>query len=412
MTNLQTRQILESLRTGVPIREAVQLVGSGQPDLEEKFSDLLDDIRTGKPRLNNGFIFFGDFGTGKSHALEFFSSAAANKNFVISRATISKNLQLSNHRAVLSQLMSQMSTTEHREEALARILDDSNSKGFDYSDLESWCQTEVEAGRLSSIYKEIASKLHMLRYGTEEFDKLMSYFAGSASQVEIKRAIGAPRAEVPTAENRSLQTLHFLSRLFVYLGYNGWLLLFDELELIRVIGSPKALVARGKSYAAITDWFGLGNKKSVRSIAAIGCMTTSFVADIIEDQGQDSWNDYQLIPAALAVSKSSELVKQATTAMNFLRDQDSDTSLQLKWPNKSAKVKLQASIKELYDEAYGTSSPELELIGEEYESIRIFIRRWIANWDLLRHGRTDSVSVLAVKQNFDVPDEEDDESEE
>ena len=407
MTNLQTRQILESLRTGVPIREAVQLVGSGQPGLEDRFSGLLDDIRTGKPRLDNGFVFFGDFGTGKSHALEFFSSAAVNKKFVVSRATISKNLQLSNHRAVLSQLMSQMSTTEHKEEALARILDDSNSKGFDFSDLVGWCQAEVEAGRLSSIYREIASKLHMLRYGTEEFEKLMSYFAGSASQVEIKRAIGAPRAEVPTAENRSLQTLQFLSRLFVYLGYNGWLLLFDELELIRVIGSPAAKVARGKSYAALTDWFGLSNKTSVRSIATIGCMTTSFVADIIDDQGQNSWKDYELVPAALAVSKSSELVKPATTAMNFLRNQDSDSSLQLTWPNKSAKVNLQASIRELYDEAYGTSSPELELVGEEYESIRIFIRRWIASWDLVRHGRSDSVSILAVKQNFDVPEEDD-----
>jgi len=128
VTNLQTRQILESLRTGVPIREAVQLVGSGQPGLEERFTDLLDDIRVGKPRPNSGFVFFGDFGTGKSHALEFFSSAAVNKNFVVSRATISKNLQLSNHRAVLSQLMSQMSTTEHREEALARILDDSSRR--------------------------------------------------------------------------------------------------------------------------------------------------------------------------------------------------------------------------------------------------------------------------------------------
>lgn len=412
MTNLQTRQILESLRTGVPIREAVQLVGSGQPGLEERFTDLLDDIRVGKPRPNSGFVFFGDFGTGKSHALEFFSSAAVNKNFVVSRATISKNLQLSNHRAVLSQLMSQMSTTEHREEALARILDDSNSKGFDYSDLVAWCETEVGAGRLSSIYKEIASKLHMLRYGTEEFDKLMSYFAGSASQVEIKKAVGAPRADVPTAETRSLQTLQFLSQLFLYLGYNGWVLLFDELELIRVIGSQAARVARGKSYAALTDWFGLDNKNSVRRIATVGCMTTSFVADIIDDQGQNSWNDSQLVPAALAVSRSSELVHPATTAMNFLRDQDSDTLLQLKWPNKSAKVKLQALIRELYDEAYGTTSPDLELVGEEYESIRIFIRRWIANWDLVRHGRTDSVSILAVKQNFDVPDEDSDESEE
>jgi hypothetical protein len=407
MPDLQSRQIIESLRTGVPIREAVQLVGSGQPELEAKFGELLEDIRLGNTRENNGFIFFGDFGTGKSHALEHFSSTASNKNFVVSRVTVSKNLQLSNHRAILSQLMSQMSTLDHREEALARILDDSNSKGFDYTTFSDWCQKEVNAGRLSSIYKDIASKLHMLRYGTEEFDKLMSYLGGSATQVEIKRAVGSLRADVPTAETRSLETLRFLSQLFIHLGFNGWVLLIDELELIRMIGSSEARVARGKSYAALTNWFGLDQQRSSRSIAVVGCMTSNFVGEIIH-HGPRSWNDYELVPSKLSGSKSADLTKPATIAMDFIRGQDLDNSLQLKWPTKSAKVSLQTTLKQIYDDAYGISVPELDLVGEQFESIRIYIRRWIAQWDLLRHDRIESVSISPILQNFDS--EDDDES--
>ena len=407
MSNLIARQIIESLRTGVPIRAAVELVGSGQPKLEKQFQSLLDDIRRGTPRKNNGFVYFGDFGTGKSHVLEYFTTSAEKSNFVISRVTISKNLQLSNHRAVLSQLMSQMSTKDHREEALARILDDSTSRGFDYSSFQKWCRSEVTAGRLKSIYEGISLSLNNMRYGSEEFDKLMSYLAGSASQTEIRKAVGAPRAEVPPNDERTWETLHFVSNLFVHLGFNGWLLLFDELELIRMIGSQRAWVARGKSYAAITNWFGLDLGESNRTMASIGCMTSGWVEDII-DFGPKSWNDREHIPDALSASATPHLAKPALTALDFLRDQNAIQSLKLVWPDPEAKVKLQNSLRKIYSDAYGAKAPLLEIQGESFESIRIYIRRWIARWDLSRHGRDDVITVNAITQNFDIDEEEDD----
>jgi len=405
MTNLVARQIVESLRTGVPIRDAVQIVGSGQPRLEEQFNQLLTDIRRGNQRSDNGFIYFGDFGTGKSHVLEYFSTVAENSNFVVSKVTVSKNLQLSNFRGILSSLMSQMSTKDHREEALARILDDSSSKGFDYSTFESWCQSEVSTGNLSSIYLAIATYLKNLRYGTEEFDKVMSYLSGAATKVEIKRAVSAPRAVVPPADLRTWETLHFVSNLFIHLGFNGWLLLFDELELIRMIGTQSARVSRGRSYAAISNWFGLGNKKTVRRYASIGCMTTGFVDDII-NYGQNSWNDSSNVPSALEMSTSPQLVQPAETAMKFISAQDEKADLQLLWPDLETKITLQASLRAIYDAAYETKSPVLEIVGESFESIRIYIRRWIAQWDLHRQHRKDSLSVNAIKQNY-VPDEDD-----
>lgn len=407
MANLISRQIIESLRTGVPIREAVQLVGSGQPSLETEFDDLLKQVRIGKLRKDSGFIFFGDFGTGKSHALEFFASGAENSGFVVSRATISRNLQLSNHRAILSQLVAQMSTKDHREDALARILDDSTSMGSDFSGFQTWCAGEVAEGNLASIYKSIAQALPNMRYGTEEFDKLMSYLAGSATQQEIKRAVSASRSEVPPTEERTWQTIHFISNLFVHLGFNGWVLLLDELELIRMIGSANARVARGKSYASLSKWFDFSRESKNRAFATVGCMTSGFVAEIIE-YGPYSWNDEENIPNALLTSASPHLASPATEAMKFIIAQDAKKSLQLAWPSPEDKERLQESLKGIYESAFDTKSPHLPIHGESFESIRIYIRRWIAQWDLSRHGRKDSVTINAVTQNFESDGDEDD----
>ena len=40
----------------------------------------------------------------------------------------------------------------------------------------------------------------------------------------------------PNAGERPRQTLRFLARLFVEMGHRGWVILFDELELIRLQG--------------------------------------------------------------------------------------------------------------------------------------------------------------------------------
>jgi hypothetical protein len=298
-----------------------------------------------------------------------------------------------------------MSTKDHREDALARILDDSTSMGSDFSEFQKWCAGEVADGNLASVYRSIAQALPNMRYGTEEFDKLLSYLAGSATQQEIKRAVGAPHSEVPPTEERTWQTIHFISNLFVHLGFNGWVLLLDELELIRMIGSSRALVARGKSYASLSKWFDFSRESKTRAFATIGCMTSGFVPEIIEN-GPKSWNDEENIPEALLTSASPHLAPQAAEAMKFIISQDDKKSLQLAWPDTEDKERLQESLRVIYESAFDTITPPLPIQGESFESIRIYIRRWIAQWDLSRQGRKDSVTVSAVTQNFESDDDD------
>ena len=101
------RQIIEALRTGVPTREVIELLSSGQVELETKFTTFLKQKKQGVKTSSNGFVFFGGFGTGKSHVLEAFSKKALDENFVVSRATISQNVKLGTPTDIIKSLLSQ-----------------------------------------------------------------------------------------------------------------------------------------------------------------------------------------------------------------------------------------------------------------------------------------------------------------
>ena len=83
---------IEALRAGVPNRDAVQALGSSQPLVEEKFQQTLAAVREGFAEgvSPEGIMFSGDFGSGKSHLLEYLRHVALENNFVCSKVVVSK----------------------------------------------------------------------------------------------------------------------------------------------------------------------------------------------------------------------------------------------------------------------------------------------------------------------------------
>jgi len=61
------RRALEALRAGVPSRDAVGLLGSGQAEIEDRFLALVEQARDGAA---GGMLLGGGFGSGKSHLLQ------------------------------------------------------------------------------------------------------------------------------------------------------------------------------------------------------------------------------------------------------------------------------------------------------------------------------------------------------
>ena len=65
------RRAVEALRSGVPSWDAVAVLGSGQPEAEDRFTALLESVgELRRPTAGpSGLLLGGGFGAGKSHLL-------------------------------------------------------------------------------------------------------------------------------------------------------------------------------------------------------------------------------------------------------------------------------------------------------------------------------------------------------
>jgi hypothetical protein len=90
---LAARRAVEALRSGVPSRDAVAALGSGQGEIEDRVALLLDTAGTVRSG-HRGLLLGGGFGSGKSHALEHLAHLALERGFVVSRVVISKETPL------------------------------------------------------------------------------------------------------------------------------------------------------------------------------------------------------------------------------------------------------------------------------------------------------------------------------
>ena len=66
-----TRRAVEAVRSGVPSRDAVAVLGSGQPELEDRFTSLLEQVAERRAAADRvpGLLLGGGFGAGKRHLL-------------------------------------------------------------------------------------------------------------------------------------------------------------------------------------------------------------------------------------------------------------------------------------------------------------------------------------------------------
>ena len=85
------RRAIEALRAGVPSRDAVAALGSGQPAIEDRFDALCEAAADGTA---GGLLLGGGFGAGKSHLLEHLARLALDAGFTVSRVVISKETPL------------------------------------------------------------------------------------------------------------------------------------------------------------------------------------------------------------------------------------------------------------------------------------------------------------------------------
>jgi hypothetical protein len=261
-------------------------------------------------------------------------------------------------------------------EAAARL----DVQGPAYAELLRWSLSPA-----AGLNERFASSL-LLYAKTKDRDpelaeELVRFWCGDPLAVpRLRRGLkdaGEGKVTLSPVTVRALgaQRLHFATRLLAAAGCAGWLLLFDEVELI----GRYSVLQRARSYAQIARWVRGKHEAPGLPLAAVLAMTDDFEAAVVTGK-----KDKDLIPARLHGSATPEAGELAADAVLGMRIIDREMTL-LTPPDGVELDRAYQKLKELHAAAFGWNPPDIEGLERLGATrMRQYIRAWINEWDLVR----------------------------
>ena len=410
---IQHRRAIEALRSGVPNRDAVMALGCAQPDIEKKFRQQLQSAKQGvvDGSMTHGMLVAGDFGTGKSHLLEYLLHLALEENFVCSKVVISKETPLYDPVKLYRAAAEAAIVPGKRGDALTEIATKLNFNSQAYADLYQWVNRS--GADLNSRFAATLFLFERMPNDPELSNQIIRFWSGEQIGVaEIKKYLRACRETVTykidkiLVKELALQRFKFASRLMVAAGYAGWVLLVDEVELI----GRYSLMQREKSYAELARWMGKLEGANFAGLTTVLAITTDFEEKILQER-----EDLDKVPGKLRARASETdllLASQAERGMRIIQRERAP----LKAPDSTVLEQTYEKVRSIHAQAYGWEPPpvsSVEPLGTT--RMRGYVKGWITEWDLKRldPGYKVEIEVTELKQDYtedsdlEVPSAED-----
>lgn len=401
LEQLTARRAIESLRSGVPSGAAVLALGWTNPAHEQRFRDLLARVAAGAGG-QRGLLVKGDFGTGKSHLLGYLEHLALQDNFVVSRVTISKETPLFKSEKVFAAAVRDGKVPDSRGAVLHELAPRVDFQNTTADSLSFWA---MQAPGM------LAASIHLLERNVELGDdeliaRIIDWWSGEKlSPAEVRsglRRVGSQQAfdvrairAVDMAPLRIALTSHVIRAA----GFAGWVILFDELELIGRYSN----LQRANSYAQLARWFGLGGEDGTSSMVCVGTITDDFVQVVLEGGGAGR-DDRARLPEWLSHRGrpgDDELASLASRGMDLI---DEPGALHLVGPDEATLQHAYAQVLDVYRTAFNWSpAPGIPKFVSTTTPMRTYIKTWIYEWDLIRLGVTEQPSVESemLLQSYD-----------
>jgi hypothetical protein len=311
--------------------------------------------------------------------LEYLEHVALEEHMLCSRVVISKETPLYDLTRAFRAAVASLMVPGKRGSALAEIASGLDPESPEYAALTHWV-SRPDVG-LSSRFAATLYLYHQVK-DPESRDRIVSFWGGDPLDVSQIRAwlrdLGERstyRLESVPMRELSVQRLVFLARIILAAGYGGWVVLFDEVELI----GRYAFRQRARSYAELARWAGRVKSNGIAGLAATFAITTDFDAAVLQDR-----NDLEAIPGKLRASGAEADAKLATQAEQGMRIIAREP-VRLRGPDRAMLERTREEVRALHARAFAWDPPELDAgVTLSTTRIRQYVRRWINEWDLLR----------------------------
>ncbi|OGP85041.1 MAG: hypothetical protein A2V87_09115 [Deltaproteobacteria bacterium RBG_16_58_17] len=396
---VKNRRAIEALRNGVPNRDAVAVLGCSQPEIEDKFRQQLQRVKhsNGGEDKNEGMMAAGDFGTGKSHLLEYLMHLALEQNFVCSKIVISKETPIFDPVKLYRAAAEAAIVPGKRGSALTEIATALKFNSQAYADFYQWIHQK--AG-LNSRFAATLFLYERMKNDPEFSNRIIRFWSGDKiGASELKKYLKACREPVTykidniTAKDLALQRFKFAARLIIAASYSGWVLLIDEVELI----SKYSLMQRAKSYAELARWIGELDDSNYSGMTVVATISEDFQSKILE--GMD---DFEKVPNRLRAKGTESdllLASQAERGMRVIQKECN----RLNSPDKEMLDQTYEKVRSIHAKAYNWDPPPVQSIESMTTArMRQYVKGWITEWDLKRLDKDykPEIEVTTLVQDY------------
>ena len=238
------RSAIEALRAGVPSRHAVAQLGTTQRAIKEHFDDALLSIRGGEPA--KPLIISANFGSGKSHLLNYLQTIAERQGFVTSFVVISPEMPLGAPHVVLKAVVENAKAPNRIGKALQTLAADASAVTDAFAQMREWTQAAPINGKLKALvrlYEEyrVDDELRVKILNDIEDDPLLL----TVIKQKLKDIGELSAYDLKAVPNHSLA--HDRIRLYAQFvracGSNGLVVLFDEVERMAKFSRKQRILA-------------------------------------------------------------------------------------------------------------------------------------------------------------------------
>jgi hypothetical protein len=312
--------------------------------------------------------------------LEYLQDLALSQNFVCSRVVISKETPLYDLGKVFKAAVETAEVPDCNGPAVSEIALKIKPDSERYVALYRWAHSD-ESG-LSPLFPATLLLYERLKSEPELTEKITDFWSGEPLPVADVRSglrqIGENASYAVKAvkvAQLARERFSFVSRLIIGTGYAGWVVLIDEAELI----GRYSILQRGKSYAELARLLGHAEGDAFPGVAVVATITDDYGIKVLGEKG-----DSDTIGPKLRSKGTDEWAILAGRAETGMRLIDRDRTM-LAVPDESSLRKTYETLRRVHATAYRWEPPAVwEAEHGMPRRMRSHVRRWIAEWDLLR----------------------------
>lgn len=276
MFDYEARRVIEALRSGVPSRAVGQYFSEARPQIMKSISDKLQQVID--TERSDGMIISGKYGEGKTHLLNTVYNMAHSENMVVSFLSLSKETPMDKLYLIFQKVMENTYLPGREQPGFMHVLDEMTPNSPLASELLLYSTTELITDKIYYLLKA-----YLNTEDQEEKFLLQADLEGDfISNAELRRIYKrifnqTVKYKVSFSKTKHYQDyFSFMSYLFRKLGYNGWVILFDETELMGRFGKK----ARLKAYANMAEF--LQPSEKFKAVFTMFALSASYAEDVIE----------------------------------------------------------------------------------------------------------------------------------